>query len=550
MDPGNEEPIVNNTFNNKRNRTLMQAGIVNGPIFNITPGDTEVPTKKIKLNHDISLNLPFPRNRNFTGRRAELDVIDVYFSESTCNGGGGSAPVCAITGTGGMGKTQIALEYAYACHETRRFTAIFWISTTTEEAIQISFMDIMQQIVEEQARAFWPEPPDYESIGARLGISDLIDRNGNINCGSDPETSRSICNNTKSALFSWLKLPGNDKWLLIFDNADDLSFAIDKYFPNHGGCILVTSRRPEFFHCAKQINLDGLDKENAIKLLSHLIQLRNPTESEHVVAVVEKLGFMPLAITHAGCFIHEMNIPVSEYLRYYDKTFKEAQSKIPKFGWAYREDTAVTTWEVSFLEIQKQNEEAASLLLTCGYLDPNEIFENLWEAEDEQPDPEFRIQQKRRFSLLASYSLINRSQPGAFSVHPVVHNWTRERGNHLDRLQSIISATKIIGKMIKRNQLLRLSEGFDGQKANRTAAHIGALCRYHEPELDESLKHFSSLRRFLRELVSLEASVDALPEDGYDNYKALEIDKKLRIIKEQFSHEFDPCLPTVHNLTS
>ncbi|EGX51207.1 hypothetical protein AOL_s00054g583 [Orbilia oligospora ATCC 24927] len=474
-----------------------------GHIFNITPGDTEGPTKKIKLNYDVSLNLPFPRNRNFTGRRAELDVIDVYFSESTCNGGG-SAPVCAITGTGGMGKTQIALEYAYACHETRRFTSIFWVSTTTEEAIQISFVDIMQQIVEEQARASWPEPPDYESIGARLGISDLIDRNGNINCRSGPETS--IYNNIKSALFSWLKLPGNDKWLLIFDNADDLSFAIDKYFPNHGGCILVTSRRPEFFHCAEQINLDGLDKENAIKLLSHLIQIRNPTESEHahISAVVEKLGFMPLAITHAGCFIHEMNIPVSEYLRYYDKTFKEAQSKIPKFGWAYREDTAVTTWEVSFLEIQKQNEEAASLLLTCGYLNPNEIFEDLWEAEDEQPDPEFRIQQKRRFSLLASYSLINRSQPGAFSVHPVVHNWTRERGNRSDRLQAMKSAANII---IQRGQLLLLSEGFDGREENRIIAHIEVLCRYAMPE------HFSSPGSSLQQLLmSFAALGDALHE--------------------------------------
>ncbi|KAF3186427.1 hypothetical protein TWF788_003288 [Orbilia oligospora] len=502
MDPGNEEPIVNNTFNNKRNRTLLQAGIVNGPIFNITPGDTEVPTKKVKLNYDVSLNLPFPRNRNFTGRRAELDAIDVYFSESTCNGGGGS--VCAIIGTGGMGKTQIALEYAYACHETGRFTAIFWISTTTEKAIQISFVDIMQQIVEEQARAFWPEPPNYESIGARLGISDLIDRNGKINCGSDSETS--IYNTIKSALFSWLKLPGNDKWLLIFDNADDLSFAIDKYFPNRGGCILVTSRRPEFFHCAEQMNLDGLDKESAINL-SRLTQLRDSTESEHLVAVVEKLGFMPLAITHAGCFIHEMNIPVSEYLRYYDKAFKEAQSKIPKCGWAYREDTAVTTWEVSFLEVKKQNEEAASLLLV----------------------------EKRRFSLLASYSLINRSQPGAFSVHPVVHNWTREHGNHSDRLRALESAAKIIRKMV---QKYRLSEELDGREARRILAHMEALNKYSSLQLGETLKHFSSPGSGL-EAMSLAASV-VLHEERYD--KALEQYKRLLInnMKENFCSECDP----------
>ena len=93
---------------------------------------------------------------------------------------------------------------------------------------------------------------------------------------------------------------------------------------------------------------------------------------------------MPLAISHAGCFIHKMNIPTNEYLRYYGKAFKEAQSQVPNLGWAYRKETAVTTWEVSFLAVQHQDEEAASLLLSCSYLNRNEIFERLW--EDEQSD--------------------------------------------------------------------------------------------------------------------------------------------------------------------
>lgn len=359
----------------------MQAGVNHGHIFNINPG--KEPTKIKNNNYDVSLDLPFPRNCNFTGRREELAVINKYFSESARS----SASVFALTGTGGMGKTQTALEYAYACHESRRFTAIFWVSAATEEAIRTSFVNIMQQIVEEQARAFWPESPNYRTIGANFSIPNLIDKDGKIS--SDPKT----INDIQSALFRWFKLPGNHKWLLIFDNADDLTFAISNYFPRYNGCILVTSRRPEFLHLAKQVNLDGLERESAIKLLLQLAQ-RNSTESEakHAMAVVEKLGFMPLAISHAGCFIHELNIPVSEYLQYYDKVFKEAQTKIPKIGWAYREDTSVTTWEVSFLEIQKQNEEAASLLLTCAYLNPNEIFETLW--EDERSDAEFQIQRK------------------------------------------------------------------------------------------------------------------------------------------------------------
>ncbi|KAK6363277.1 hypothetical protein TWF730_000718 [Orbilia blumenaviensis] len=383
-DEGEEEPSANTTFNNQRNHTMMQAGIVNNPTFNITQGGIH-PMKKTKFSYDVSLDLPFPRNRNFTSRRTELEAIDIYFSGYAYGG----APIYAITGTGGVGKTQIALEYAYTRYAARRFTAIFWISTATEESIQGSFLEIMQQIIDEQARASWPEPFDYETIGMGLGVSGLIDGNGRISRDSDPSL-------IQSALFNWFKLPGNDKWLLIFDNADDLSFGVDKYFPNRGGYILVTSRRPEFSHCAEQANLDGLDEESATNLLLHLARLRSPTQNEiqQATEVVKKLGFLPLAITHAGCFIHEMNIPMKEYLRYYDNTFKEAQSKIPKVGWLYREDTAVTTWEISFAEIQKQDEQAAAILLTCGYLRCNNIPETLWGSEDGKYDPVFEIQRK------------------------------------------------------------------------------------------------------------------------------------------------------------
>ncbi|KAK6507913.1 hypothetical protein TWF481_006334 [Arthrobotrys musiformis] len=388
-----------------------------------------------------------------------------------------------------MGKTQIALEYGYSRHESHRFTAVFWVSTMTEESIQASFVNIVQQIIDEQARENWPSAPNYKAIGARLGISGLIDEKGKISGSASPGAFGTI----KSALFSWFKLPGNNKWLLIFDNADDLNVPIEDYLPTDAGYILVTSRRPEFLHYGEQMGLGGLDRESAIQLLLRLTRLRDPTTSDiqDVTEVVEKLGFMPLAITHAGCFIYELRIPVNEYLQYYDQAFKEAQSKIPRLGWAYREDTAVTTWEVSFGEIKKRNEEAASLLLTCGYLNPNEIFENCWENE-EQSDLQAQIRSKNRFSLLASYSLITRSQPGSFSVHPVVHNWTRGRGNDSDRLQAIGRAVEIVGKMIEGRQ--GMLGRWDGQKERRIAAHVDILLRYSEQyNIDEIVEQCANV---------------------------------------------------------
>src|SRR4051812_32385214 len=93
---------------------------------------------------------------------------------------------------------------------------------------------------------------------------------------------------------------------------------------------------------------------------------------------------MPLAISHAGCYIYETKASPGEYLSYYEKAFMAVQSRKPRFGWNYQNDTATTTWEISFSQIEKEDNEAALLLLTCSYLNPEEIFENLW--EDEQFD--------------------------------------------------------------------------------------------------------------------------------------------------------------------
>ncbi|KAK6534423.1 hypothetical protein TWF281_005748 [Arthrobotrys megalospora] len=503
-----EAKVYNNTFNNKDTKVFLQTGANYGnlPIYNHNASDSgsnpvliqavenyghvfniprpKAPEAKIKkINYEIPLDLPFSRNCNFAGRREELAVLNERFDKCFSASMGAGAPIiCALTGTGGMGKTQLALEYAYTCRESRSLTAVFWMPAATEEAIRTSFVNVMQQIVEAQAKASFPESnPDYRAIGFSLGIPGLVDKEGKVSF--DPKTIDDI----RSALFGWFQLPGNSKWLLIFDNVDDLNFPIDKYFPTHGGGgVLVTSRRREFSHWGKQLNLGGLDKESAANLLLQLAQLPISTEEDqkNAMAVVKKLGFMPLAISHAGCFIHEMNIPAIEYLKYYDKAFKQAQSQVPEAGWDYRNDTAVTTWEVSFLAIQEQNKEAASLLLTCSYLSPNELLERLW--EDEELDVDLQLQQKRKFSLLASYSLINRNQPGVFSVHPVVHDWARDRVDGEERFLVIRSALGVIRRALRRKELSRSSSDWDGGEERKIMAHAEVLCKYLDPEF---LKH-------------------------------------------------------------
>ncbi|KAF3934300.1 hypothetical protein ABW19_dt0205960 [Dactylella cylindrospora] len=449
--------------------------------------DADAEREKIKeINFVIPFDAP-PRYRYFVGRAQELKQVHEYFSDSNPTD---TPCVFALVGTGGMGKTQIALEYAY--HHRRNYAAIFWVHAESEDAVRISFINIMQRIVLEQARITWPEsPPDYQAIGLKLDISGLIDKKGTVS------TDLKAVDKIRSALFRWLYLSGKHKWLLIFDDADDLeTFAVNDYLPKIGnGAILMTSCRRGIQRTVggTAVTLEGLACDSAVKLLLQLARLpyREKDNVEHATALVKMLGFMPLAISLAGYSIYRMALSINEYSEYYRIAFKKAQSITLERMSA---KTTVTTWEVSFLAIQKQNEEAASLLLTCSYFNPDEIQESLWGVDHDVPKA---IQIKKSLSLLASYSLIdyNEKEPGTFSIHPVVQAWARERLSELDSLRFMGCALSRIGDALNREELDRRSIKWSRREEGRMLAHIDVLCSYIEPKFSQVLEHGQGVDR-------------------------------------------------------
>ncbi|KAF3208107.1 hypothetical protein TWF106_011540 [Orbilia oligospora] len=433
-----------------------------------------------EVNFALPLRMPFPRNHTFVGRKEKLTEIHEYFTRTQFS----NAPrIFALVGTGGMGKTQIAIEYAYR-HHGSYYTAVLWVSAANEETIRTSFIDIMEHIIEEQARITWPEStPDYEMISRKLGIAGLVNSRGEIIVDSEI-----IINDIQKALFHWLQLSKNSKWLLIIDNADDLeNFDIQKYIPNHGsGDIFVTSRRPEFSHVAEQANLEQLDKDSAINLLSSLAHITVPRKDvEHeLVAVVTKLGFMPLAISHAGHFMQQTKVSPGEYLLHYEEAFMDAQARIPRFGWNYRRDKASTTWEMSFSRVEKENTEAAFLLLMCSYLNYEEISEDLWDTERFN-----RVEFREMVGLLSSYSLVMVVGTGIFSVHPVVHSWARERLAQSERFAVLKDVLILLGNASGRDKMSRDGNNWDPREERMILAHLRYLDQHFDPSASESFFH-------------------------------------------------------------
>ncbi|KAK6356082.1 hypothetical protein TWF718_000456 [Orbilia javanica] len=490
------------------------------------------------MNFIVPFRMPFLRNREFVGREGDLRQISNYFTESRS---ADTPCIFALTGTGGMGKTQIAIEYAYRHHHD--YTAIFWISAASEDTIRASFIDMLQRIVKEQAMMQSEPTPDYEAISQTLGIPGLINSRGEVS--ADPGAASNI----RLAVFGWLQLPGNNKWFLIFDNADDLeTFDVQEYFPCHGGgAILITSRRPEFSHTAEQADLDGLDRESATKLLLSLARLRDSPDAigNEAIAIVEKLGFMPLAISHAGCFIREAKVPLGEYLLYYDKAFTTVQSRKPRFGWNYRNDTAATTWEISFSQIKKQDGEAATLLGICSYLNFEQIYEDFW--VDERSDRAFQLKFKNRITLLASYSLVRIASFGVFSIHPVVHSWARERLQGLERLQALSRAIEILGKVSTREAMSRESHNWDAREERRVMPHIGYLHRYLGSNFSKSVMH----RKRFENIILFDAMDHiALVFENQGKYgEALQWYEQALTGKEKVLEKDHPLIfPTVHHV--
>lgn len=88
--------------------------------------------------------------------------------------------------------------------------------------------------------------------------------------------------------------------------------------------------------------------------------------------LLEKLGYLPLAIEQAGAYIYASSVSIAKYLELYERDAQQLFDKTPAV-WYYRNDTALTTWEISFAALEKRDTLAAEILQLCSFLGRNHI---------------------------------------------------------------------------------------------------------------------------------------------------------------------------------
>ncbi|KAF8470650.1 hypothetical protein BDZ91DRAFT_791604 [Kalaharituber pfeilii] len=395
-------------------------------LFNVLPPDSTptsvlqtqtIPKTRLSLSFNVPINISHVRrNPDFVGREYLLEQLALEIGE-----GRDAMDITQVVlhGMGGMGKTQIALEYVY--HHRKDYSSAFWINAASEQTTKTSFIQIMEQLIEHHASLL--DEPDYKHIGNLLSMVGKLDSAGLFSTEKPEEEQHVI-----KAVKKWLTAKQNNKWLLVFDNLDDLeSFDINDYIPSCDfGTIIITSRRRESMQGRRGLEVYQMQNNEAEKLLLTSARLdleklapeeRKLEEAAAVVAIVQNLGCLPLAIAQAGAYISVQQCLFSHYLREYKTNFNHLLSRKWKVG---KDDRSVfATWELSFNAIKNQNPKAAKLLSLCAFLD-NDICEEFLRRGMKLATNDTSLTDS--IHLLFSYSIAKRMETyDSFNIHPLVH---------------------------------------------------------------------------------------------------------------------------------
>lgn len=360
-------------------------------------------------------NVPYPRNPYFTGRE---EILNNLHNKLRSNKATALSQQQAISGLGGIGKTQTAVEYAYRYRD--EYDAIFWVTADSSESLISSFVNI-------------------------AGLLNL------------PEKDAENQNIAVAAVQRWLDQ--NDDWLLIFDNADDPELLKDFILRDLRGWVLLTSRAQAFDNLYITDPVE-LEKLNPIEAHTFLLKRTRrckpePAEIKAIEQLAHELDYLPLALEQAGAYIYKMQSSFQNYLSGYRKrgvkllkNMKSVAGKYPK--------SVLTTWSLNFKQVRQISPAAADLLHVSAFLYPDrvpleiitsgagELGSELSEVlADIETDP---LILNELLQPLTQYSLIYRNPSETFDIHRLVQAVIRETMGDSERKEWAERAVKAVNR--------------------------------------------------------------------------------------------------------
>lgn len=212
--------------------------------------------------HPIPLRLPHPPNSHFTGREEVIRILTDTFQPTNAKiDGRWRRKEIMLHGLPGVGKTEIALEYAYRQREA--YSAIFWMHANGASDFETSAHAAVQIIIKHYERTWRHSTDLYHRIALCFNVVEkwIQSRDTLLDAlGKSPYLKR---------LSDWLDHDSKPGWLLVLDNYDDTKSLDLSILPRDKGHVLVTSRLNNTRPDAELIFIsESIEPNDAIRLLS------------------------------------------------------------------------------------------------------------------------------------------------------------------------------------------------------------------------------------------------------------------------------------------
>ncbi|WP_169806925.1 FxSxx-COOH system tetratricopeptide repeat protein [Actinomadura macra] len=267
----------------------------------------------------------------------------------------------ALYGMGGVGKSEMALQYAHRARE--RYEAVWWITAESPEQVEAGLAALTHHLVQDAARAATTEDAAAWAVG-------------------------------------WLRAhPG---WLLLLDNVTDPTHVAALLGRLEGGHALITSRRDvRWPGTTRTLQLGLLDPAPAAELITTITGHTAPEDRQTSAEIARELGYLPLALDQAAAYIRQTRIKLARYLgllkqhpaRYYAKAADgdKAQATIARL------------WDITLETLQEQAPKAAQLVSVLAQYAPADIPRLMLGGGDE----EAAEAADEALGVLASHSMID-----------------------------------------------------------------------------------------------------------------------------------------------
>ncbi|KAF2993772.1 hypothetical protein E8E13_002383 [Curvularia kusanoi] len=347
--------------------------------------------------------VPFAPDPDFVDRPDILAWV-----RDKCAGPGARA---ALVGLGGVGKSQLAIQYAHSVRDASPQTFVLWVHASTRARFEEAYRDIAERL----------------QLPGR----------------SDPKA------NVLRLVSEWLRDEANGQWVMVLDNVDNVKtfFPSQKrqrdeadtsaqtllasYLPqSRNGAILATSRSRDAaarlvggYNRTREVL--AMDEGEGLQLLQNKLHGLPPEES--AVELLRALDYIPLAISQAAAYINRRaRITVAGYLAEFQKSSKKQESLLNWDAGELRRDesasnSVVTTWQMSFEQIQQERRSAAELLSLMSFFNPQGIPESTLRRynrdttraasadneEDEKDEDEADSDFDNDLDMLQAYSLVS-----------------------------------------------------------------------------------------------------------------------------------------------